>query len=179
MHKYFFLQEICSNFESRSVTVKYYLTVEETLVILKPSAIGRGIAGEIITRFERKGLIIAGMKMIQLNDALLDEHYAHLVDRPFFPRIKASMMSTPVVVMCVKGKDAVQVVLNMTGVTNGRNSNPGTIRGDYSMSGQENIVHASDSVENGKIELARFFKPEEIFDYTPTGLNYLYASDEI
>ena len=146
--------------------------MEETLVILKPSAIGRGIAGEIITRFERKGLIIAGMKMIQLNDALLDEHYAHLVDRPFFPRIKAS-------VMCVKGKDAVQVVRNMTGVTNGRNANPGTIRGDYSMSGQENIVHASDSVENGKIELARFFKPEEIFDYTPTGLNYLYASDEI
>ena len=117
--------------------------------------------------------------MIQLNDALLDEHYAHLVDRPFFPRIKASMMSTPVVVMCVKGKDAVQVVRNMTGVTNGRNANPGTIRGDYSMSGQENIVHASDSVENGKIELARFFKLEEIFDYTPTGLNYLYASDEI
>lgn len=153
--------------------------MEETLVILKPSAIGRGIAGEIITRFERKGLIIAGMKMIQLNDALLDEHYAHLVDRPFFPRIKASMMSTPVVVMCVKGKDAVQVVRNMTGVTNGRNANPGTIRGDYSMSGQENIVHASDSVENGKIELARFFKPDEIFDYTPTGLNYLYASDEI
>lgn len=117
--------------------------------------------------------------MIKLNDALLDEHYAHLVERPFFPRIKASMMATPVVVMCVRGKDAVQVVRNMTGVTNGRNANPGTIRGDYSMSGQENIVHASDSVENGKIELARFFKPEEIFDYTPTGFNYLYASDEV
>ena len=148
-------------------------------MILKPSAVGRGIMGEVISRFERKGLIIAGMKMIKLNDQVLDEHYAHLLDRPFFPRIKASMMATPVVVMCVKGKDAVQVVRAMTGVTNGRNAAPGTIRGDYSMSGQENIVHASDSVENAKIELDRFFAPEEIFDYTPTGFNYLYASDEV
>lgn len=153
--------------------------MEQTLVILKPSAVGRGIMGEIINRFERKGLIIAGMKMIQLNDKLLDEHYAHLIDRPFFPRIKASMMATPVVVMCVKGKGAVQVVRAMTGVTNGRNAAPGTIRGDYSMSGQENIVHASDSVENAKIELDRFFAAEEIFDYTPTSFNYLYASDEV
>lgn len=153
--------------------------MEQTLVILKPSAVGRGIMGEVISRFERKGLIIAGMKMIKLNDRVLDEHYAHLLDRPFFPRIKASMMATPVVVMCVKGKDAVQVVRAMTGVTNGRNAAPGTIRGDYSMSCQENIVHASDSVENAKIELDRFFAPEEIFDYTPTGFNYLYASDEV
>lgn len=153
--------------------------MEQTLVILKPSAVGRGIMGEVISRFERKGLIIAGMKMIKLNDQVLDEHYAHLLDRPFFSRIKASMMATPVVVMCVKGKDAVQVVRAMTGVTNGRNAAPGTIRGDYSMSGQENIVHASDSVENAKIELDRFFAPEEIFDYTPTGFNYLYASDEV
>ncbi len=153
--------------------------MEQTLVILKPSAVGRGIMGEVISRFERKGLIIAGMKMIKLNDQVLDEHYAHLLDRPFFPRIKASMMATPVVVMCVKGKDVVQVVRAMTGVTNGRNAAPGTIRGDYSMSGQENIVHASDSVENAKIELDRFFAPEEIFDYTPTGFNYLYASDEV
>ena len=152
--------------------------MEATLVILKPSAIGRAIAGEVISRFEKKGLIIAGMKMMQLNDEILDEHYAHLKDRPFFPRIKASMMATPVVAMCVKGIDAVQVVRAMTGVTNGRKAAPGTIRGDYSMSGQENIVHASDSVENAQIELARFFKPEEMFEYRPTSFNYLYASDE-
>ena len=152
--------------------------MEATLLILKPSAIGRAIAGEIISRFEKKGLIIAGMKMMQLNDEILDEHYAHLKDRPFFPRIKASMMATPVVAMCVKGIDAVQVVRAMTGVTNGRKAAPGTIRGDYSMSGQENIVHASDSVENAQIELARFFKPEEMFEYRPTSFNYLYASDE-
>lgn len=152
--------------------------MEDTLVILKPSAIGRGVAGEIITRFERKGLIIAGMKMIQLDDDILAVHYSHLVDRPFFPRLKASMKTTPVVVMCVRGVDAVRVVRAMTGATNGRNADPGTIRGDYSVSGQENIVHASDSVENGKIELARFFSPEEIFDYKPTGIGYIYASDE-
>lgn len=153
--------------------------MEKTLVILKPSAMGRGIAGEVITRFTNKGLILAGMKMIQLTDAILDEHYAHLIDRPFFNRIKTSMKAQPVIVMCLAGIDAVQVVRTMTGVTNGRNAAPGTIRGDFSMSGQENIIHTSDSVENAKIELDRFFKPEEIFEYTPTTMSLLYASDEV
>lgn len=153
--------------------------MEKTLVILKPSAMGRGIAGEVITRFTNKGLVIAGMKMIQLTDEILNEHYAHLVERPFFNRIKTSMKALPVIVMCLAGKEAVQVVRTMTGVTNGRNAAPGTIRGDFSVSGQENIIHTSDSVENAKIELDRFFKPEEIFDYTPAAINLLYASDEL
>lgn len=153
--------------------------MEKTLAILKPSAMGRGIAGEVITRFTNKGLILAGMKMIQLTDAILDEHYAHLIERPFFNRIKTSMKAQPVIVMCLAGIDAVQVVRTMTGVTNGRNAAPGTIRGDFSMSGQENIIHASDSVENAKIELDRFFKPEEIFEYTPITMSLLYASDEV
>ena len=153
--------------------------MEKTLVILKPSAIGRGIAGEVISRFTNKGLIIAGMKMIQLTDELLDEHYAHLADRPFFNRIKTSMKALPVIVMCLAGKEAVQEVRTMTGATNGRNATPGTIRGDFSVSGQENIVHTSDSVENAKIELNRFFKPEEIFDYKPTTFDLLYACDEL
>lgn len=153
--------------------------MEKTLVILKPSAMGRGIAGEVITRFTNKGLVIAGMKMIQLTDEVLDEHYAHLIERPFFNRIKLSMKSLPVIVMCLAGLDAVQVVRDMTGATNGRKAAPGTIRGDFSMSGQENIVHASDSVENAQIELDRFFKPEEIFDYTPATMDWLYASDEL
>lgn len=153
--------------------------MEKTLVILKPSALGRGIAGEIITRFTNKGLIIAGMKMIQLTDDVLNEHYAHLVERPFFNWIKTSMKALPVIVMCLAGKDAVQVVRTMTGATNGRKAEPGTIRGDFSMSGQENIVHTSDSLESAEIELARFFKPEEIFDYTPATINLLYAPDEM
>lgn len=153
--------------------------MEQTLVILKPSAVIRGLMGEVISRFEKKGLIIAGMKMIQLNDNILAEHYAHLAERPFFPSLKRSMMASPVVVMCVKGVDAVAVVRAMTGATNSRKAEPGTIRGDFSMSGQQNIVHASDSVENAEIELARFFDKSEIYDFKPAMLDYLYADDEI
>ena len=135
--------------------------------------------GEVISRFEKKGLIIAGMKMVQLDDKILAEHYAHLVSRPFLTKQKKSMMVSPVVVMCIRGVDAVAVVRAMTGATNSRKAEPGTIRGDYSMSGQQNIIHASDSVENAEIELARFFDKSEIFDFKPAMLDYLYADDEI
>lgn len=153
--------------------------MQTTLVIIKPSGVQRGLCGEILSRFEKKGLIIAGMKMIELNEQILREHYAHLVDRPFFPSLLRSMMSSPVVVLAVKGVDAVQVVRNMTGVTNARNAAPGTIRGDFGMSGQENIVHASDSPENAAIEIARFFKAGEVFDYTPCTISSIYAPDEL
>ena len=152
--------------------------MEQTLVIIKPSAVERGLIGEIITRFQRKGLNIAGLKMMQLGEDILREHYAHLVDRPFFPWILASMMATPVIVVCVKGTDAVNVVRMMTGATNGCKAAPGTIRGDFSVSSQENIVHASDSVENAEFEIKRFFKSEEIFDYTSRSIDFIYAPDE-
>lgn len=152
--------------------------MEKTLVILKPCTLQRGLVGEITTRFERKGLRLAGMKMMQLNDEILNEHYAHLSAKPFFQRVKDSMMATPVIVCCYEGVDAVQTVRAMAGVTNGRLALPGTIRGDYSMSFQENIVHTSDSVENAVVELNRFLKPEEIFDYKQTTFQYLYANDE-
>ena len=153
--------------------------MEQTLVILKPSAIHRALVGKIIDRFQAKGLIITAMKMMMLDETILREHYAHLVDRPFFPSLLESMMATPVIVICLEGKDCVEVVRQMTGATNGRKALPGTIRGDFSMSGQENIVHASDSVENAQIELARFFKPGEIFNYTPSDFRSYYAPDEI
>lgn len=153
--------------------------MEQTFVILKPSAVRRFLIGDIITRFQHKGLIVSGIKMMQLNEAILREHYAHLVDRPFFPSLVESMTATPVIVLCLKGKDAVAVVRAMTGATNSRNAAPGTIRGDYGMSGQENIVHASDSPENAVIEINRFFRPEEIFDYLPCPVRVLYAPDEI
>lgn len=153
--------------------------MEQTLVILKPSAVERGLIGEVITRIQNKGLIITGMKMMQLDETILREHYSHLVDRPFFPSIVESMTASPVICMVLKGVDAVAVFRQMTGVTNGRKAEPGTLRGDYCMSGQANIVHASDSVENAKIEINRFFKPEEVLDYTPSFLKFLYADDEI
>ena len=152
--------------------------MEKTLIILKPSTIQRRMIGEIISRFEKKGLIISGMKMIWLTDEILQEHYFHLVDKPFFKKIKDSMQACPVIVMCLNGVDAVSVVRNIVGVTNGRLAQPGTIRGDFSMSMQENIVHASDSPETAKIELERFFNKEEIFEYNPQLLLSLYSIDE-
>lgn len=149
------------------------------MVILKPGAVIRGLAGEVISRFEKKGLQIAGLKMMRLDDAVLDEHYAHLKDKPFFPRIKASMMAAPVIVCCVEGLDAVSVVREMTGCTNCRKAPVGTIRGDFGMSMQENVVHTSDSPENAVTELARFFKEDEIFTYDNPLSPFRYSSDEM
>jgi nucleoside-diphosphate kinase len=153
--------------------------MEKTLVILKPSCIQRALMGDVISRFEKKGLQLLGMKMIQLDDAILDVHYAHLKEKPFFQRIKESMKSSPVVVQCWAGIDAARVVRSLIGVTNGRNAEAGTIRGDFSMSSQENIVHASDSAASAETELNRFFTKNEIFEYKISTENYLYADDEL
>ncbi len=153
--------------------------MEKTLVILKPSCVQRALMGDVISRFEKKGLRLSGMKMVQLSDAILSEHYAHLKEKPFFQRVKDSMQICPVVVQCWEGIDAARVVRSIIGVTNGRDAAAGTIRGDFSMSSQENIVHASDSAASAEIELKRFFADEEIFDYKLSMLANLYASDEI
>ncbi|MFC4675521.1 nucleoside-diphosphate kinase [Dysgonomonas termitidis] len=153
--------------------------MEKTLVILKPSCVQRALMGEVISRFEKKGLRLAGMKMMQLTDTILNEHYAHLKERPFFQRVKDSMQICPVIIQCWEGIDAAKVVRSLIGVTNGREALPGTIRGDFSVSAQENIVHASDSAESAKIELKRFFTDNEIFDYKLSTYAHLYACDEI
>lgn len=153
--------------------------MEQTLCILKPSCMERGLAGQIIDRIIRKGIIIAGMKMMQLDEAILREHYAHLVDKPFFPEVVKSMTACPVVVMCLRGVDVVEVFRGMTGVTNGRQAAPGTIRGDYCMSNQANIVHASDTPENAVIEVKRFFADNELFAYTPILAKAIYGNGEI
>ena len=152
--------------------------MEKTLIFIKPPAINRDFIGEIIHRFERKGLQLSGMKMMKLNDKLLNEHYEHLKEKPFFQRIKDSMMQSPVIVCCWKGIDSVQVARTMTGCTNGRNAAMGTIRGDYSVSIQENIIHTSDSVENAQLEIKRFFKEDEIFEFDQLSSDLLYANDE-
>lgn len=152
--------------------------MEKTLIIFKPSSIERGLVGDILKRFQQKGLVIAGLKMMQLNETILREHYAHLVDRPFFPLLLKSMMATPVIVMCLKGRDAIKVVRLMTGATNGREALPGTIRGDFSMSGQENIIHASSSPEDAEVEVKRFFADDEIFDWMPSSKPFIYSPDE-
>ncbi len=152
--------------------------IEKTLVILKPCTVQRALVGEITNIFERKGLRLCGMKMVQLTDEVLSEHYAHLSEKPFFQRVKDAMMVCPVIVCCYEGVDAIAAVRALAGPTNGRLAAPGTIRGSYCMSFQENIVHASDSPETAEIELKRFFKPEEIFEYKQAVFPHLYANDE-
>ena len=133
------------------------MALEKTLVLLKPCAVQRGIMGEVLNRFEKKGLRVCGMKMMQLTDAILSEHYAHLSEKPFFQRVKDSMMTAPVVALALEGVDAIEAVRTIVGPTTGRKAPASTIRGDYSMSFQENIVHASDSPETATVELrARF-----------------------
>lgn len=153
--------------------------MERTLILLKPCTVQRRLIGEVVNRIERKGLRIVGMKMMQLDDEILNEHYAHLSGKPFFRFVKDSMMAAPVVAMCVEGCDAVEVVRTLTGATCGRKAVPGTIRGDYSMSGQENIVHASDSPENAAVEIKRFFKASELFEYPDPLHAFMYSPDGI
>lgn len=139
--------------------------MERTLLLIKPDAVERGLIGKIISRFENKGLKITGMKMLRVDLPLLEEHYSHLKDKPYFPKIADFMMSAPIIAVCVEGFDSVNIARSMCGVTNAREASPGTIRGDMSMSIRSNLVHASDSIETAECELKRFFRDAEIFSY--------------
>ena len=120
--------------------------MERTLVLIKPDAVQRGLIGNILNRFERKGLKVVGLKLMELSDEILDDHYSHLSDKPFFPRIKSFMRSTPVIAICLEGFEVVYTVRTLCGITNSREAASGTIRGDLGMSIQCNLVHASDSL---------------------------------
>lgn len=148
---------------------------EQSLIIIKPDAVQRNLVGEILTRFERKGLKIIGLKMMTVEDVKLEEHYAHIKDKPFFPGIRDFMKSSPVVVMGLSGIGAVASIRLLVGPTKGYEADAGSIRGDFSMSTQANIVHASDSVEAGKEEIARFFADEEIFNYKKIDQELIYS----
>jgi len=152
--------------------------MERTLVIIKPDAVSRGIVGEIITRFERKGLEVVGIKMAHLKDEELVEHYAHHKDKPFFKDLVDFMKHSPSIVMVIEGVKALEVVRFLAGPTYGVEANPGTIRGDFSMSRSNNIVHASDTPENAKIEIDRFFKSDEIFSYKRVDWQEVYNQEE-
>jgi nucleoside-diphosphate kinase len=152
--------------------------MERTLVLLKPDAVQRGLLGEITARFERKGLKVVGMKMMQLTDELLDEHYSHLNHLPFFGDIKKFMMLAPVVAVCLEGVDAIDTVRRLCGVTLAREADPGTIRGDLGMSIQANLVHASDSADTASREVPRFFRDDELFQYDWLHLPYTYTAKE-
>ncbi|MBF0913692.1 nucleoside-diphosphate kinase [Candidatus Gracilibacteria bacterium] len=140
--------------------------MQTTLILLKPDTIERGLIGNVISRIEAKGLQIAGMKMIQLDNDIINEHYAHIADKPFFPAIVKYMQRTPVIAIAAKGKNAVLVVRSLIGATNPLDALPGTVRGDLALNIDANIIHASDSEENAEIELKRFFKGEGVFEYS-------------
>jgi len=151
---------------------------ERSLIIIKPDAIQRSLVGQIITRLEQKGLKIIGAKMMHANEALIEKPYAPIKDKPFFPRIKKFMQSAPVIVLGISGINAVSTVRLIVGPTKGYEASAGTIRGDFSMSMQSNVVHASDSVEAGEQEIARFFAENEIVDYDKVDEIFVY-SDEL
>jgi nucleoside-diphosphate kinase len=144
---------------------------------MKPDTLQRSLVGQIIHRFERKGLRIIGMKMMRLEDVMLEEHYAHIKDKPFFVGIKNYMKSSPVVVMALSGINAVSATRLIVGPTKAYEADAGSIRGDFSLSMQSNIVHASDSLENAESEVKRFFTDEELFEYEKNDFAYIYADE--
>lgn len=152
--------------------------MEKTLVLVKPDGIQRGLIGEVIKRFERKGLKLTGMKMMSLDEAVLREHYAHIADKPFYGGVEKFMRSTPVVVMCWEGLEAVAAVRIIAGITKGRAADGGTIRGDFAMSVACNVIHASDTAENAEKEVKRFFNKDEIFEYDKSEYMHVYIDDE-
>lgn len=153
--------------------------MERTLVLLKPDALQRNLLGEIISRFEKKGLKIVGLKMMKLNDTLLEEHYFHHKDKAFFRDLVNFMESSPVVALVLEGVEAIEAVRLICGPTIGRKADAGSIRGDFSMSQQHNIIHASDSKENAEKEIWRFFNQDEIFDYQKIDFYSVYAPEDL
>lgn len=133
------------------------MATERTYIMLKPDCIKRGLMGEVISRIEKKGYRITNAKMLNLDEKILREHYAHIADKPFFPEIVSYMTSGPVLAMIVEGENAVKGMRILMGATKFEEATAGTIRGDYAFCTTENLIHGSDSVENAEIEINRFF----------------------
>ena len=140
--------------------------METTLVLLKPDAVQRGLAGEIISRLEKTGLKLTGLKLIQVSQELANQHYGEHVGKPFFDGLVSFITSGPIVAMALEGNGAVGVVRKTLGATNPADSPPGTVRGDYGIDIGRNLVHGSDSVESAKREIALFFEDAELIDYS-------------
>ena len=148
--------------------------MERTLIIFKPDAVQRGICGEILSRFERKGLQIVGMKFMKIPTQLAETHYEPHKGKGFYPGLVKFMTSSPVLVMALQGKDAIAIARKMMGATFGSKAEPGTIRGDYGVSNSFNLIHGSDSQESAQRELGLFFKKDELLDWTPASQGWVY-----
>ena len=154
--------------------------METTLLIVKPDGVQRGLVGQIVSRFEEKGLQLVGMKMMTISEDLANTHYDAHKERPFFKGLVSFMTSSPVVVMALRGNSAIEICRKMMGATFGSNAEPGTIRGDFGVSNSFNLIHGSDSPEAAEKELGLFFNEGEVQDYTLGNLNWIYdASEEL
>lgn len=138
--------------------------MQKTFIIFKPDCMEKRVVGTVLSRFEAAGFDVIGCKMGRLSPALLREHYAHVASKPFYPEIEGFMKSRPVIMLALRGENVVQRVRDLLGPTDSRKAAKGTIRGDFGTDMMKNIVHASDSVENANAELARFFKPDELYE---------------
>jgi nucleoside-diphosphate kinase len=148
--------------------------MERTLIILKPDAVQRGLCGRIISRFEEKGLVIVGMKFMQISKTLAQTHYQPHQGKPFYEPLVNFMTSSPVIVIALAGKDAIVIARKMMGATFGSKAEPGSIRGDFGVSNAFNLIHGSDSPESAQRELGLFFKAEELLDWKPTIQTWVY-----
>jgi len=148
--------------------------MERTLIILKPDAVQRGLSGEIITRFEKKGLQIVALKLMKIPQQLAETHYEPHRGKPFYAGLVKFMTSSPVIVLALTGRDAINIARKMMGATFGSKAEPGTIRGDLGVSNSFNLIHGSDSPEAAQRELGLFFKPDELIDWTPAIQSWVY-----
>lgn len=152
--------------------------MERTFILLKPDCVQRRLMGQVISRFEQKGLNIVAMKMLRITPDLAKQHYAEHVQKGWYPTLEAFVTGGPVVAAVIEGLEAIKVVRDMLGATNGLNAAPGTIRGDFSSSRQMNLVHGSDGPEAAKREISLYFSDKELCEYTPTITPWMRASDE-
>ena len=152
--------------------------MQQTLILLKPDCVQRRLMGRVISRFEEKGYNLVAMKMMQITPELAKQHYAEHVEKGWYPTLEGFITGGPVVAAIVEGLDAINVVRNMVGATNGREANPGTVRGDFGCSRQMNLVHASDGEEAAAREIELYFNADEINSYEPTITPWLKAADE-
>lgn len=148
--------------------------MEKTLIILKPDALQRGMAGRIISRFEEKGFQIVAMKAMQITKELAEKHYGVHKSKGFYPRLLQYITSSPVVVLVLQANNAIAVARKMMGATFGSNAEPGTIRGDFGLSNSFNLIHGSDSPEAAQFEMGLYFKPDELLSYQRGNEKWIY-----
>ncbi len=153
--------------------------MERTLIILKPDSVQRRLTGRILQRFEDKGLVLAGMKLMHISTELAERHYAPHKDKPFYPGLIEYITSGPVVVLVLAGQRAIEISRTLMGKTFGYQAQPGTIRGDFGASKTFNLIHGSDAPETAATEIALYFKEEELLDYSPAADSWIFQAGEV